>query len=191
MKKHTVEEVAHLLANKTHCVYCDINEFELLRKILKLAFPKDEETDSYPLEFKDYHGYCKHDSNNWANTGKYLEELEIINLSEITDPYDTIYDKTTLCFDNKTNEIEVKDAIHVQAVTISKEDYDRFLMLENKAKKSDQKFIDKCAISAIQSIIKQNHLNVINGIDSCDTKEMSEEAYIIANAMLTQRNKNK
>ena len=216
MKKYTIQEVAKLLADKTHAIYCDVNEFDLLRKILKLAFPKDEETDTFEFKKEDpYYGYCRHDSDNWANIGRYLEELQIIKLSKITDAYDTIYDKTSSCFDDKINDIKVNDSMQVETVTISKEDYDRFLLLEkmafgkisdekleevwvkketndllleNKKKKSDQKFLDKCAIGAMNGLMSVNEKGDFDTIEIMTTK-CAEYSYIVANAMLTEKNR--
>lgn len=182
MKKYTIQEVAKLLADKTHAVYDDGNTtLDILVKILKLAFPKDEETDTFEFTKEDpYYGYCRHDSDNWANIGRYLEQLEIINLSDVLKENEVLI-----------NDIKVNASMHVETVTISKEDYDRFLKLEKKAKKSDQKFIDKCAISAMQtlffgSIEVKAEINFIEAYDY-----VSKNAYLIAKSMLTERNKNR
>jgi len=146
MKKHTIEQAAQLLANKTHSVYSDINNFETLRKVLKLAFPKDEETESYNLNEYEYYGYCFIDSDNWADVGTHLEDLTIIHLSSIVNEIkEVIY---------PTNEELVNQNAGIETVTISKADYDRFLKMENKEKKADQKFLDKCAISAMKIMLK-------------------------------------
>lgn len=169
MKEYTIEQVAKLLSNKTHSVYCNVNEFELLRKVLKLAFPEDDETNSYPLEFNDYHGYDKHNNYCWANTGAYLEELEIINLSDI---------------------FNIDLPLEIETVTISNEDYDRFLMLEKKAKKSDQKFLDKCAIACINAFISsESQMNKFKGEFIQVDKDVSYTCYRLAKAMLKRRNK--
>jgi len=132
MKKYTIEQAAQLLANKTHSVYCDINDFETLRKVLRLAFPEDITTNSYDFKCFYYYGSNKHSIKTWSNVGQHLENLTIIHLSSIVD--------------------EPKQEI--ETVTISKADYERFLKLENKEKKSDQKFLDKCAISAMKIMLK-------------------------------------
>lgn len=196
MKKYTIQQVAKLLADKTHAVYCDVNEFELLRKILKLAFPNDEETDKFEYEMNCNYGFCMHDSHNWANVGEYLKELSIINLSDIfnlklKENKDSGYffkglvsdiQKIQDTFYPNVNDIRVNEPVNIQYVSISKEDYDRFLKLGNKSKKSDQKFLDKCAIGAMNGlIITEKH--------SADY--VVSTSYKLANEMLNERNKNK
>lgn len=163
MKKYRIQEVAKLLADKTHAIYCDINEYELLRKVLKLAFPDDIYTDKFEFDDNDvYYGYCKHESSSWANVGSYLEELQIIKLSDILN-------------------LKLKES-DIETVTISKEDYDRFLELEKKSKKSDQKFLDKCAISAMNAlIITEKH----------SAEYIVSTSLKLSNEMLNERNKNK
>ena len=93
MKK---EEAAKLIAKKTHVIYNDNNNFELLREVLLLAFPKDKGTKNYDFSI-DFIYKCKfysssHDDNKyWANTGDYLKELPSINLSNIKESSEPTY----------------------------------------------------------------------------------------------------
>ena len=82
-----LNEVAKLLANKTHAINDDCGNFYLLKKVLKEAFPNDPEADSYNFTADDdkVYGFNRHEKGQWANIGSYLEELEYINLSEILD----------------------------------------------------------------------------------------------------------
>jgi len=90
MKK---EEAAKLLANKTHAIYNDNNNYELLRKILLLAFTKDEYTKGYI--FSEYNepifGNNKFNDGYWINNSDYLKDLEIINLSDIKESSEPTY----------------------------------------------------------------------------------------------------
>ena len=116
MKKYTIQETADLLKSKTHAVYADTNDFNKLRKVLKLAFPEDTTTDNFDLEAHCAYGYCYIEDGYWTNYSKFLNEIEQINLSEILNP--------TL------SEISNIAVVDVETVTISKEDYDRFLKIE-------------------------------------------------------------
>jgi hypothetical protein len=91
MKK---EEAAKLIANKTHAIYNDDNNFELLREILLLAFPKDEYTKSYVFSknYNSTYGCNKYNNNYWINSNNdYLKELEIIKLSDINESSEPTY----------------------------------------------------------------------------------------------------
>lgn len=81
----TVSEAAVLVANKSHSIFDDCGDYELLKKILKKAFPKDKEGDSYVFSAEDdkFYGYCSHEEGNWANVGTYLTYLQGIPLSDI------------------------------------------------------------------------------------------------------------
>lgn len=84
-----ITQAAKLLSNKTHSIVNDNNDFDLLRSVLKLAFPLDEATSIFDFttykddQYEKIIGYCRHDKENWANVGEYLKELESIKLSEI------------------------------------------------------------------------------------------------------------
>jgi len=173
MKKHTIEQAAQLLANKTHSVYSDINNFETLRKVLKLAFPKDEATESYNLDEYEYYGYSILFSGIWSDVGHYLEDLTIIHLSSIVDESKKVI--------YTTNEELVNHNAGIETVTISKADYDRFLKLENKEKKADQKFLDKCAISAMKIMLKTHALK--------DYIYIPSKSLAMAKEMLSERKK--
>lgn len=87
----TVSKAAELVANKSHSIFDDCGDYELLKKILKKAFPKDKGTDSH--EFNDdpderFYGYCRNLEGNWANIGTYLTYLQGISLSEIIEDED-------------------------------------------------------------------------------------------------------
>jgi hypothetical protein len=84
-------EAAKLIANKTHAIFNDNNDYELLREILSLAFPNDncnKDYNFYADEF-DEKTYCYSRNNKevWANIGDYIAELEVINLSNIDHSY--------------------------------------------------------------------------------------------------------
>lgn len=83
----TVSEAAVLVENGTHSVYDDSKNYDLLKKVLKLAFPKDALTDKYDFTDEDdeYYGFDRISSKEWANIGDYLKCLEIIKLSDIVD----------------------------------------------------------------------------------------------------------
>jgi hypothetical protein len=90
MKK---EEAAKLIANKTHAIYNDDNNFELLREILLLAFPNDEYTKSciFSENRGRIYGTNKYNDNYWANNANYLKDLEIIKLSDINESSEPTY----------------------------------------------------------------------------------------------------
>jgi len=141
--------------------------------------------------------YCKHDSDNWANLGTYLEDLTIIHLSSIVDESKEVIYPTNAVFFNPKNMfsgghfIADKPKQDIETVTISKADYDRFLKLENKEKKADQKFLDKCAISAMNGYISSYG----KGKDVSRVEEYSNSiscmAYLVADQMLNKRNQRK
>jgi hypothetical protein len=84
-------EAAKLIANKTHAIFNDNNDYELLREILSLAFPDDDCTEDYNFyadEF-DEKTYCcnRNTQGQWANIGGYIADLEVINLSGIDHAY--------------------------------------------------------------------------------------------------------
>lgn len=106
MKKFTIQEAAELLANKTHTIYCDTNDFEKLRKVLKLAFPEDIHINDYPFSSQSTYGFSTHFDNCWCDSVYHLEKLHKINLSDVLNP--------TL---NEINNMDV-----IESVTISKED---------------------------------------------------------------------
>lgn len=87
-----ITQAAKLLSNKTHYIFNDNNDYELLRSILKIAFPLDSETsnyifrDVYGNENSNSYGYCRHNEGNWADIGEYLKELVPIKLSLIESP---------------------------------------------------------------------------------------------------------
>lgn len=92
----TVSKAAELIANKTHAIYEDCGDYDLLKKVLKKAFPKDKETDSFIFSNEDnddFYGYCKHDKGNWANVGTYLKYLQEIPLSNIIEDEDEDQEK--------------------------------------------------------------------------------------------------
>ena len=87
------------------------------------------------------------------------------------------------------NEI-VNLPLKIETVTISKEDYDRFLKLESKVKKSNQKFLDKCAIACINAFISsESQMNKFKGEFIQVDKDVSYTCYRLAKAMLKRRNK--
>jgi hypothetical protein len=91
MKK---EEAAKLIANKTHVIYNDNNDYELLREILLLAFPNDEYTKNYDFYKNNnpFFGNNKYNNNYWINSNSdYLKELEIIKLSDINESSEPTY----------------------------------------------------------------------------------------------------
>jgi len=82
----TTNEAARLVANGTHAIYDDNRNTELLRNILSLAFPKDEDTVIYTFKNPEmYYGYDKFRKDLWTDGGAYLQDLLIINLSGITE----------------------------------------------------------------------------------------------------------
>ena len=84
----TINEAAQLVANKTHSIYDDCKNYDLLKKVLKKAFPLDNGTDSFNFNNDaddDFYGYCRHNKGNWANIGTYLTFLQDISLSEINE----------------------------------------------------------------------------------------------------------
>jgi hypothetical protein len=84
----TINEAAQLVANKTHSIYDDCKDYDLLKKVLKKAFPLDNGTDSFNFNNDaddDFYGYCRHNKGNWANIGTYLTFLQDISLSEINE----------------------------------------------------------------------------------------------------------
>lgn len=81
----TINEAAKLVANKTHAIYDDDGSIDTLRKVLSMAFPKDEEGKQYKFENVNcFYGASRRAEGEWIDTGSFLEELEIIKLSEIT-----------------------------------------------------------------------------------------------------------
>ena len=83
----TISKAAELIANKTHSIFDDCADYDLLRKVLKKAFPKDKEGASYVFSDIDdkFYGHCCHEYGNWANVGTYLTYLQGIALSEINE----------------------------------------------------------------------------------------------------------
>ncbi len=84
----TIDKAAELIARKSHSIFDDTHDFELLRKVLKKAFPKVRRTDSYT--FNDdpeemFYGYCSNVKGDWTNIEHYLTYLQGISLSEIYD----------------------------------------------------------------------------------------------------------
>lgn len=162
--KYTVEEVAMLLVKRTHAIHNDNNEFELLRGVLKKAFPKDDMTDVYDFYGEDegnVYGWARYDSGEWANIGEYLKELVPIKLSEVIS---NISEKKT----------------EVETVTISKEDYDRFKELESEQ-------MSECSLRDYFAA------KVVNGLCAgesewvTDTSHLVSTSYRIADEMLKQR----
>ena len=82
-----ITQAAKLLSERTHSIVNDNNDFDLLRSVLKLAFPLDKVTAEYDftkVRFdENVYGYCRHSKGDWADIGEYLKELETIKLSEI------------------------------------------------------------------------------------------------------------
>lgn len=86
-----LSEAAKLVGDRTHVIYWDSGDSDLLKKVLKKAFPLDEGTDSYDFPRymgDDFYGYCRRDKWKWANIGAYLTSLQRISLSEITEDED-------------------------------------------------------------------------------------------------------
>lgn len=121
MKKYSIQEAAKLVANKTHAVYYDFGHEKKLRKVLKLAFPNDKETDTFNLEEFNYFGFNNHLEGTWADTGEYLATLKTIKLSDIRpvsesktnmeltdDSFDKVVDET-LCHIRETMIIKGKE----------------------------------------------------------------------------------
>ena len=81
----TIDKAAKLIANKSHSIYDDCGDYDLLRKVLTKAFPKDKENASYVFSDEDdnFYGFCSHKDGKWANVGTYLTYLQGISLSEI------------------------------------------------------------------------------------------------------------
>lgn len=95
----TISEAVRLLSNKTHSIYDDNGNIDLLRKTLTLAFPKDKETILYEfLLDNSYYGFSRQLANEWCDTGAYLEDIEIINLSDITE--ECVMKETQSHYDN-------------------------------------------------------------------------------------------
>jgi hypothetical protein len=93
-----INQVSEFLSNKTHCVQDYCYNVELLKKILKKAFPKDKVTDTFEYEnIGDKYAYNPHDEIGWGNLGSYLDDLKVIKLSEVTD--DFVEDIKVLNFD--------------------------------------------------------------------------------------------
>jgi hypothetical protein len=92
MKK---EEAAKLIANKTHAIYNDNNNYELLREILSLAFPIDEFNIKYIFNINEskekFYGYSEYIKGQWANLGDYLKALPRIKLSDIKESSEPTY----------------------------------------------------------------------------------------------------
>ena len=90
MKK---EEAAKLLAKKTHVIYNDNNDFELLREMLLLAFPNDEYTKSciFYENGEPIYGTNKYNENYWINNSDYLKALPRIKLSDIKESSEPTY----------------------------------------------------------------------------------------------------
>lgn len=76
-------EASAKLRAKTHAIFDDNEDYTLLRKVLDCAFPEDEEGKNYEFFKFNYYGYSRKEKGNWGDTGIYLEELKLINLSEI------------------------------------------------------------------------------------------------------------
>ena len=77
-------KAAELLKNKTHSVFIDCNDYEMLKLVLKKAFPDDIEPIEFHLSDGDnFIGYNNHEPGKWANIGLYLEKLKSIKLSSI------------------------------------------------------------------------------------------------------------
>ena len=82
----TIDKAAELIARKSHSIFDDTGDYDLLKRVLTKAFPKDKEGASYVFSNEDdkFYGYCSHEEGNWANVGHYLTYLQGISLSEIT-----------------------------------------------------------------------------------------------------------
>ena len=83
----TIDKAAKLIANKSHSIHDDCGDYDLLRKVLTKAFPKDKENASYVFSNEDdkFYGFCSHQDGKWANVGTYLSYLQGISLSEINE----------------------------------------------------------------------------------------------------------
>lgn len=83
----TIDKAAELIANRSHSIFDDCGDYDLLKKVLTKAFPKDKEGLSYV--FSDYdkklYGYDSNTDGNWANIGTYLTDLQGIALSDINE----------------------------------------------------------------------------------------------------------
>lgn len=80
-------KVVRLVASGTHCIFDDNKNYDLLRKVLKLAFPKDKITDVYDFtdDDEEFFGCDRIDKSQWANIGSFLQEMNPIHLSDIVD----------------------------------------------------------------------------------------------------------
>lgn len=82
----TVSKAARLVSEGSYSIYNDNNDYDLLRKVLKVAFPKDELTEKFDFSISDddeYYGCDRISGREWANVGEYLKMLHQINLSDI------------------------------------------------------------------------------------------------------------
>jgi hypothetical protein len=89
----TKNEAAKLIANKTHAIYNDNNDYKLLREVLSLAFPKDKGTKSCIFSKSNnlIYGSNKYNDNYWVNNADYLKALQRINLSDIKESSEPTY----------------------------------------------------------------------------------------------------
>jgi len=86
----TVSKAARLVSEGSYSIYNDNNDYDLLRKVLKVAFPKDEMTESFNFSVSDdddYYGCDRISGREWANVGEYLKMLHQINLSDIKEEF--------------------------------------------------------------------------------------------------------
>lgn len=161
---YTIEQAAKLLSNETHAIYWDKGGMSVIMDVLKKAFPNDKSNNNYVFdEENEYYGFCRNQKGNWADTGVYLEHLEIINLSDI-----------------------IKDVeFSPETFTISKDEYELFMSL----KKAENKLRDKFATDALCALVSNNRYFTCNQKDMIVESEIFKRAYSMADEMIKQRKK--